>query len=60
MYCPEKNSLIIEDKNKCIYDCQVDDTYKYQYNGECLEHCPENTYSNKLNICLDDDTETVL
>ena len=53
--CPEKNSLVIEDKNKCIYDCKMDDTYKYQYNGECLENCPKKTYANKFNICLDED-----
>ena len=49
--CPEKNSFIIEGKSKCIYDCKIDNNYKYQYNGECLENCPENTYPNELNIC---------
>ena len=33
----------------------MDDTYKYQYNGECLENCPKKTYANKFNICLDED-----
>ena len=56
-HCPEKVSLVIEDKNKCIYDCKMDDIYKYQYNGECLESCPENTKDNKLNICLDKNIE---
>ena len=55
--CPEKNSFIIEGKSKCIYDCKMDDNYKYQYNGECLQSCPENTYPNELNICLDNDIE---
>ena len=35
----------------------MDDIYKYQYNGECLESCPENTKDNELNICLDKNIE---
>ena len=56
-YCLEFPSFIIENKNKCIYDCKMDEIYKYQYNGECLEICPENTISNNLNQCLDAKTE---
>ena len=56
-YCPEKISFIIEDKKKCIYDCKMDDIYKFQYNGECLKNCPENTFPNSLNQCLDINTE---
>ena len=52
-HCPEKISLVFEDKNKCIYDCKLDDNYIYQYNGECLKNCPENTKANKVNLCLD-------
>ncbi len=52
-YCPEKISFVIEDKKKCIYDCKMDDIYIFQYNGECLKKCPENTYPNSLNQCLD-------
>ena len=56
-YCPEKISFVIEDKKKCIYDCKMDDIYKFQYNGECLKNCPENTFPNSLNQCLDINTE---
>jgi len=56
-YCPEKISFVIEDKKKCIYDCKMDDIYKFQYNGECLKNCPENTFPNSLNQCLDVNTE---
>ena len=56
-HCPEKLNLITEDKNQCIYDCNIDDVYKYQYNGECLKECPENTQPNYLNQCLDINTE---
>ena len=51
-YCLEFPSFIIENKNKCIYDCRMNETYIYYYNGECLENFPENTISNNLNKCL--------
>ena len=57
-YCPENISFAIEDKKKCIYDCKMDDIYIFEYNGECLKKCPENTYPNSLNQCLDINTET--
>ena len=41
--CPSESKLLIKEKNKCTDDCTQDDTYKYQYNGNCLESCPENT-----------------
>ena len=56
-YCLEFPGFIIENKNKCIYDCRMDETYIYYYNGECLENCPENTIPNNLNKCLDVNTE---
>jgi hypothetical protein len=56
-YCLEYPGFIIENKNKCIYDCRMDETYIYYYNGECLENCPENTISNNSNKCLDINTE---
>jgi hypothetical protein len=31
----------------------MDEIYIYQYNGECLKNCPENTFPNNLNKCLD-------
>ena len=45
--------MVIEDKNQCIYDCNIDDEYKYQYNGECLKKCPENSKPNSKNQCID-------
>ena len=56
-HCPEKINLVIEDKNQCIYDCNIDDEYKYQYNGECLKKCPENSEPNSKNQCIDLNTE---
>ena len=42
--CPKDYNLKIKEKRKCIDNCQNDDIYKYQYNGECLKVCPYNTY----------------
>ena len=41
--CPTDFNLLIRKKNKCIDDCSKDDTYRYQYSGECYEKCPEDT-----------------
>ena len=41
--CPTDFNLLIRRKNKCIDDCSKDDTYRYQYSGECYEECPEDT-----------------
>ena len=51
--CPAQLNLVIEDKKKCVSDCNNDDNFKYQYNGECLNQCPENTNLNSSNICMD-------
>ena len=56
-YCPEKASFVIEDKNKCINDCNNDDIYKFQYNGECLQKCPDYTQPNIYNQCLEKETK---
>ena len=52
--CPEKFNKLIIGKNKCIDECKNDNIYKYEYNNNCFEKCPENTYSstNNLYICL--------
>ena len=42
--CPEEAKYMIIEKNYCIYNCQKDDTYKYLFNGNCLEQCPSDTY----------------
>ena len=49
--CPEEASLYIRSKNKCIENCILDDKYKYQYEGECIEKCPNGTV-NENNICI--------
>ena len=57
--CPKDYNLIIKEKRKCINNCLNDDMHKYQYNGECLKECPNNTYYDEyeykckdINKCL--------
>ena len=56
-YCPKEINLVIEVKNQCVYDCKIDNIYSYQYNGECLNKCPDNTKPNSLNQCIDTNIE---
>ena len=56
--CPEEAKLYIKDLKKCIKNCKNENTYKYQYNGECLEACPSDTSPNSDNICKDNNTES--
>ena len=55
--CTSVASLYIKYKDKCISDCSLDDTYIYQYNGECFDECPENTIAEN-NICVYINKET--
>ena len=41
--CNDVARLYIKAKNKCINNCSLDDTYFYQYNGECVRECPDTT-----------------
>jgi hypothetical protein len=53
MQCPEDKNLIIRAKNKCVDSCSIDETYKYQYNGECLDKCPDGTrLDNSGKMCI--------
>ena len=44
--CPEEAKLLIRNKNRCIDNCSMDNIYKYQYSGECLDKCPDYTNVN--------------
>ena len=50
-FCPIGINKYVETKKKCIKDCKTDPTYKYLFNGLCLEKCPENTINNNF-LCL--------
>ena len=54
--CPEDAKLLIKEKNKCVDDCIKDSIYKYQYNGNCLIECPEDTINDNY-LCKIKDTE---
>ena len=41
--CNDIARLYIKEKNKCINNCSLDDTFIYQYNGECVNACPDTT-----------------
>ena len=59
--CPNDYYLMIKEKRKCIDNCQNDDKYKYQYNGECLKDCPNNTYYDEYESkCKDKDIDQCL
>ena len=47
-FCPIEVNKYIKEKNKCIKDCSKDATYKYLFNGICLEKCPENTINDNF------------
>jgi len=57
--CPENFNLLIVDKKKCTDNCQKDNIYKYQYNGNCLKECPNGTTTNGTNdyICKDNNID---
>ena len=54
--CPEESKLLIKERNKCTNDCKKDDIYKYQYNGMCLDNCPENTENDNF-LCKEIDPD---
>ena len=42
--CPENYSKLIENQKICIDKCINDDIYKYEYNNNCYQICPGETY----------------
>ena len=51
--CPDDANLYIRELKKCTDDCNKEDNYKYQYGGQCLASCPENTIPNEKKICIE-------
>ena len=62
--CPEEAKYRIKDdknnKTSCIFDCKVDEVYKYLYNGNCIKNCSliEGT-ENKDFICKETDPNKI-
>ena len=49
--CFKDNSKLIVDRGECTLKCLENDTYKFEYNKECVESCPNGTYSLPNNLC---------
>ena len=43
--CPDGYNFFIQEKGKCIDNCENDNLYKFQFNGACLNKCPMDTES---------------
>ena len=56
--CPDNANLYIRELKKCTDDCNKEETFKYQYGGQCWSSCPANTQENENNICLDVNVDT--
>ena len=53
--CPSNYAKLISAKNKCIDNCENDDTYQYEYENECFLNCPGTSHysSDNLFLCQD-------
>ena len=49
--CPEEASILIPELSKCTNSCKDEEKYNYQYNGQCLIRCPNDTEPNENYIC---------
>ena len=49
--CPEEASILIPELSKCTNNCKDVENYNYQYNGQCLYKCPDDTQPNENYIC---------
>ena len=38
--CPEIYDKLIPNKNKCVKNCEEDETYKYEFRKTCYQTCP--------------------
>ena len=48
-----KQKKIITGTDICVYNCSLDDEYKYEFKKTCFNDCPEGTYlSNENNKCI--------
>ena len=56
--CPDEANLYIRGLRKCTDNCKNEGKYQFQYGGECLERCPENTSPNDKNICIDNNIDS--
>ena len=48
--CPSNHSKLINGERECVKNCTGLDTKKYEYQGQCYDHCPHNS----TNLTKDD------
>ena len=54
-YWKERQKKYIKEKNICLSDCTKNILYRYEYDNECYQQCPEGAYSYSDNyICKKD------
>ena len=41
--CPNEYNKLIKEKNKCVNNCKIDETYQYEFNNTCYIKCPNET-----------------
>ena len=46
--CPDESNLLIRNERKCVNSCSNEPVYKFKYNGECIEKCPDDTISDEI------------
>ena len=47
-----KQQKIINNTNECIINCYKNkNNFKYEYNGKCVENCPNGVFSDDKNKC---------
>ena len=47
--CPDEYNKLIPDERKCIKNCLLDATYKYEYKNICYSKCPGESKETKEN-----------
>ena len=54
--CPSNYNKQISEKNKCIDNCENDDTYYYEYNNKCYLECQSGSHlkNDSSKICYKD------
>ena len=52
--CQGKYNKLIKEKNKCIFECKYDDTYKHEYNNTC------HTYYEKLQLVKNENIDVMI
>ena len=52
--CPKNYSNIILERNECVYKCEEDNDYKYEFRKRCNEQCPENSTKVENNTVINE------